>query len=359
MNIELNFSSNLLEWDKTINLREMPWKYERDPYKIWISEIILQQTRVAQGKDYYERFIKEFPDVHSLAIAPENKVFKLWEGLGYYSRCKNLIASAKFIDTNLNGKFPETYESLLELKGIGPYTASAIASFAYNLPHAVLDGNVFRVLARYFGMDTPINSQQGKKMYAAKAKDLLANNNPATYNQAIMDFGAIICKPASPLCSQCPLQNGCVAYQTNLVSKLPVNEKRIIKRKRYFHFLVVEYEGKIYVRKRSEKDIWQNLYEFLLIESTSILNERELLANEKFKNWFKGNQFEIIHKSDLLKQTLTHQIINGRFFCIHTLQPIKTVPDYELVKPEQLSSLPFPKFITSFLKDKNVSLNLF
>ena len=188
---------------------------------------------------------------------------------------------------------------------------------------------------------------------------LLANNDPATYNQAIMDFGATICKPVSPLCSQCPLQTGCIAYHTNMVSKLPVNEKKIKKRNRYFHFLVVEYEGKFYVKKRNEKDIWQNLYEFLLIESTSILNERELLENKQFKKWFEGNEFEITNKSGLSKQTLTHQVITGRFFFIHTSKPSQTLSDYELVKPDQFPSLPFPKFITSFLKDKNVSLNLF
>jgi A/G-specific adenine glycosylase len=194
-----DFTKKLMKWNQSSNNRAMPWKGEKDPYKIWLSEIILQQTRVEQGLGYYERFVKKFPTIKHLAKAPEQEVFKLWEGLGYYTRCKNLIATATFISKEKKGKFPDDYESILSLKGVGPYTAAAIASFAYNLPHAVIDGNVFRVLSRYFGISTPVDTAAGKKMYALLAKELLDKDEPGLYNQAIMDFGAVVCKPLQPL----------------------------------------------------------------------------------------------------------------------------------------------------------------
>ena len=197
------FSRILQKWNREKNTRQMPWKGEKDPYKIWLSEIILQQTRVEQGLNYYNNFIKTFPDVHKLAKAPEEKIFKLWEGLGYYTRCRNLIASARYISKELKGKFPDTYEEIKALKGVGPYTAAAISSFAFNLPHAVVDGNVFRVLARIFGISTPIDSTEGKKKFTELANKLLDKKQPGFYNQAIMDFGAVICKPAPCLQSLC------------------------------------------------------------------------------------------------------------------------------------------------------------
>jgi A/G-specific adenine glycosylase len=206
------FTQQLLKWDKKQNSRAMPWKGEKDPYKIWLSEIILQQTRVEQGLGYYNRFIAEFPTIHDLAKAPETKVFKLWEGLGYYTRCKNIIITARYISSELKGKFPVTYNDILKLKGVGPYTAAAIASFAFNLPHAVVDGNVFRVLARYFGIDTPIDSITGKKNFTVLANELIDKKIPGKYNQALMDFGAVLCKPQQPLCDTCPLKPNCSAY---------------------------------------------------------------------------------------------------------------------------------------------------
>jgi A/G-specific adenine glycosylase len=200
------FTKQLLHWNSTQNNRQMPWKGEKDPFKIWLSEIILQQTRVDQGRAYYDRFVSTFPNIKKLASASEKKVFKLWEGLGYYSRCKNLIATARFITKEKQGKFPETYEEILSLKGIGPYTAAAIASFAFNLPHAVVDGNVFRVLSRFFGIDIPVDNSNGKKIFSKLAESLLNSRQPGIYNQAIMDFGAVICKPQNPLCLSCPLK---------------------------------------------------------------------------------------------------------------------------------------------------------
>ena len=352
------FTSTLIKWNNTFNTRQMPWKGEKDPYKIWISEIILQQTRVQQGLDYYNRFINAFPDVESLANAPEEKIYKLWEGLGYYSRCKNLIITAKFIHGNLGGIFPKKYENILALKGIGSYTASAIASFAFNKPFAVVDGNVFRILSRFLGEETPINTSKGKKIYTEIAQELLDKKDPAQYNQAIMDFGALICKPSSPLCTECPLHSKCIAFRENKVSLLPVNEKIINLKKRFFNYLIVEYKCRFYIRKRIEKDIWQNLYEFILIESDSVMDTKSLLKNKKFTHIFKEENFKISNMSQNLSQKLTHQLINGRFFHIKTLKPLKLNENYNLINNEELKSLPLPKFIASYLTDKNVSLNL-
>lgn len=329
----------------------MPWKGEKNPYRIWISEIILQQTRVEYGIHYYNRFINEFPDVQSLAKASEDTVFKFWEGLGYYSRCRNLIASAKMIYENNGGIFPDTYEEILKLKGVGPYTASAIASFAFDLPHAVLDGNVFRVLSRFFGILLPVNSTEGKKVFSQKARTLLSNNPPAIYNQAIMDFGATICKPFLPLCEKCPLQMNCIAFKTNKIEAFPVKEKAPEKRKRYFNYLIIEYEGKYYIRKRTEKDIWQNLHEFLLIETNSLINENQLILNKDFKNQFNNIPFQIKNISEVSRQVLSHQIITGRFFQIKISKPLESDSNYQLISARNIQALAFPKFITAFLKD--------
>jgi len=344
------FSSALLLWNDTKNNRAMPWKGEKDPYKIWISEIILQQTRVQQGLVYYERFIHTFPDIKSLANASEKNIYKLWEGLGYYSRCKNLIATAKFIDKNLEGKFPERYEDILSLKGIGTYTASAIASFAFNQPYAVLDGNVFRVLARFFGKEIPVNTSEGKRFYADLSQSLLDKKNPGKYNQAIMDFGAVICKPALPLCFDCPLKKKCIAFSTNTVSELPINNSVNKQKDRFFNYLIVEYKKKFYVNKRIEKDIWQNLYEFILIETKSGVDENEILKNEKLLSLL-NDDFLIKSVSQKVSQKLTHQRINGRFIHVEIKKELSE-KSFFTVNKKQLKSLPFPKLIASYLTDK-------
>ena len=333
----------------------MPWKGEKDPYKIWLSEIILQQTRVEQGLDYYHRFVKTFPTVKHLARASETRVFKLWEGLGYYSRCKNLIATAKFINDQLGGRFPDKYEDILSLKGIGPYTAAAIGSFAFNLPYAVVDGNVYRVLSRFFGISVPTDSPKGKKLFSELASDLLDRKQPGIYNQALMDFGAVICKPQLPLCISCHLKNHCVSYTKGTVHQLPVKEKSITKKARWFYYLVVDFEGAVYVRKRDTKDIWENLYEFILIES----NEPLALGNfQPVKTLFSKTKFEVEHISGVYKQLLTHQTIRGQFIRLTIKEPLQ-LKDYKTVDEKALQKLPFPKFISNYLKDKNVSLNLF
>src|SRR5690349_13382057 len=280
------FSEKLIAWNKETNKRSMPWKGEKDPYKIWLSEIILQQTRVDQGLSYYNAFITSFPTVHDLANAPEEKVFKLWEGLGYYTRCKNLIASAKKISFDCDGTFPDTYETILELKGVGPYTAAAIASFAFNLPYAVVDGNVQRVLSRYFGINTPVDTTAGKKLYQDLAVSLLDVPEPGIYNQAIMDFGAIVCKPQNPLCSQCPQQEDCQAFNLGSVKDLPVKGKKLTRKHRWFYYFMIEKPGTTFIRKRTASDIWQNLHEFILHETS----DPETFPHKSYLKQLLGDQ---------------------------------------------------------------------
>lgn len=347
------FTSFLLEWNNSENDRSMPWKAEKDPYKIWLSEIILQQTRVAQGLAYYKKFITAFPTVQDLAIAPEQKVFKLWEGLGYYTRCKNLIASAKFISNERNGSFPDTYEDILALKGVGPYTAAAIASFAYQLPYAVVDGNVFRVLSRYFGISTPIDSTEGKKTFTLLANELLDTTLPGVYNQALMDFGAVICKPMLPLCNGCPLRPNCVAYNNRVVNLLPVKEKKIVKRMRWFYYIQAVHKGSVYVHKRAAKDIWENLYEFILVES-NVQQEADL---QLIKERLGDISFSLLDISRPYRQQLTHQNIHGQFIKIQVDKPLQ-LPGFEAVPVKKMSQLPFPKFIVNYLTDKKLTLNL-
>jgi A/G-specific adenine glycosylase len=343
------FLESLLKWNQFENTRAMPWKGEKDPYKIWISEIILQQTRVEQGRAYYDRFIKTWPDVKSLAGAPEQQVYKLWEGLGYYSRCRNLIASAKFINDELDGIFPAKYEDILRLKGIGNYTAAAVASFAFNLPYAVVDGNVSRVLARFFGIQTPIDTTGGKKIFTGLAGELIDRSDPASYNQAIMDFGAVICRPALPLCKNCPLQKKCIAYGEKLVDILPVKEKSVRNRERFFNYIIIEFRGKLYVTQRVQKDIWQNLYEFMLIENASLLPEKKFLEQKVFTSIFEGNDYTVTKISPVLGQKLTHQKITGRFFHVKIKTALTGLKNFQLATPRDLGQLPFPKFIASYL----------
>ena len=336
-------------WNRNSNKRSMPWKGEKDPYKIWLSEIILQQTRVEQGLNYYYSFISNFPTVHQLADAPEEKVFKLWEGLGYYSRCKNLIASAKTIVTERNGAFPNTYEGILALKGVGPYTAAAIASFAFNLPFAVVDGNVQRVLSRYFGITTPVDTTVGKKLYQQIAESLLDRKDPGNYNQAIMDFGAIICKPQNPLCTQCPQQFDCEAFKKGLIKDLPVKEKRLIKKHRWFYYFMIESPSAVYIRKRTGKDIWQNLHEFSLLETT---DPSPFPHHNFLKQLFGEQPFAVTMQSGIYIQQLTHQTIHGQFITVSTADNVNLPVDYIRVPKTELSAFAFPRMINMFLESE-------
>ena len=341
------FRALLLLWDRHQNTRKMPWKGEKDPYKIWLSEIILQQTRVEQGRKYYEKFIVVFPDIDKLAAAKDEKIYKLWEGLGYYSRCRNMIETARFISKKLNGKFPDEFENILSLKGVGNYTASAIASFAYNLPYAVVDGNVFRVLSRVFGIKKPIDSTEGKKFFSQLAFELLDKNKPGIYNQALMDFGAVICKPQNPGCNNCVLRGHCFAFKNDLVNKLPVKEKKIKITTRWFNYLVIESRGKIYIHKRTANDIWKNLHEFVLIETRRNASVDMVLAKAEKANILKKNSYKLLSVSPLSFQQLSHQKIHGRFIKI-TLKKEFVLPGFKPVSSKQLSSRAFPRFINSY-----------
>jgi len=326
----------------------MPWKGEKDPYKIWLSEIILQQTRVEQGLNYYNEFVRNFPDITKLAKAPEEKVFKLWEGLGYYSRCRNLIATAKYISRERNGVFPKTYEEIVDLKGVGPYTAAAISSFAFNLPHAVVDGNVFRVLSRIFGVDTPIDSTEGKKYFTQLANELIDKKQAGAYNQAIMDFGAMICKPV-PQCDQCVFNKSCYALLNGKINELPVKEKKISIKKRWFYYLLIEHKNHLAIRQRTTKDIWQQLYEFPMIENAQDVEQGKILARAEKQNWFIPGKYEVVTLSPVYKQQLSHQLIAGRFIHIR----VKYKPnqaDWQWVSETGLGKFAFPRVINQYLE---------
>lgn len=342
-----DFTRKLMRWNRKENRRQMPWKGESDPYKIWLSEVMLQQTRVEQGWAYYEKFIKAFPTISHLARADGQLVFKMWEGLGYYSRCKNLLATARIIANNHEGRFPDTYEEIIKLKGIGPYTAAAIASFAFNENRAVVDGNVQRVISRYFGISTPVDSTQGKRLYNDMAQTLIDENHPGAYNQAIMDFGATICKPKNPLCSDCVQSRECVAFNNGYVNRLPVKEKVLKVKTRWFYYFIIEDGNSVYIRKREEKDIWQNLHEFVLLEKDE---PDEDPARDYLDGLLKRRPYIIRHVSELHSQQLTHQRIHGKFFVISLKPGIRLPGNYMLVKKKQISEYAFPKFINSFLE---------
>lgn len=339
------FVQGLLKWDSMENKRSMPWKGEKDPYRIWLSEIILQQTRVEQGLKYYEKFITIFPDVRSLAEAPPEKVFKLWEGLGYYSRCRNLIASARFISEELNGIFPSDHASILNLKGVGSYIAAAISSFAYNLPHAVLDGNVFRVLSRICGIETPIDTSAGKKEFSILAQSMLPDGKAAVYNQAIMDFGAVICKPV-PLCSQCFFNAHCRAFISGKQDILPVKEKKISVKKRWFTYFITSCKGNVLIHQRTSSDIWKELFEFPVIESDDILRAHD--QRELFEKQY-GFTYRLV-SSFKSEQKLTHQLIHFDLLKVE-VNEMRKIADYKWIKISELDQYAFPKTLQKFIAE--------
>jgi A/G-specific adenine glycosylase len=348
------FAKRLLEWNQTGNTRSMPWKGEKDPYRIWLSEIILQQTRVEQGRAYYERFLKAFPTIHRLASASPKKVFKFWEGLGYYNRCKNLLQTAETISKEHNGKFPSSYTELLKLKGVGPYTASAIASFAFNLPHAVVDGNVERVLSRYFGESTPVDATNGKNFYTRLANNLLDKKQPGLYNQAIMDFGAVICKPQNPDCFHCVQNKHCIAFKQKRIDDFPVKKKAVEKKNRWFCYFIISLNGRVYIRRRTEKDIWSNLYEFILLETNQLTRVEALMQSGLAKNIFEKRQRTVAKASEIQKQLLTHQTIYTRFITVRVKNEIPALADYLLVNEKEIERYPFPKSIAEYIRQKQV-----
>lgn len=333
----MKFNSVLNNWYSK-NKRDLPWRKTKDPYKIWLSEIILQQTQIVQGLPYYEAFTRNYPTVFDLAKASESEVLKLWQGLGYYSRARNLYFTAKYISETLNGVFPTTYNDLKNLKGVGDYTASAIASICYNLPTAVVDGNVYRVLSRYFGVDIPINSTEGIKTFKALATELIDRHNPGDYNQAIMEFGARQCKPKNPDCITCPLNESCIAYHEGTISALPVKLKKTKISIKHFNFLVfISNDGKTHFEERTKKGIWQNLYQFPLIETK---NEASDITNtDAFKDFSEHNYIEVtLYNKAPLIHKLSHQHLYTKFWIIETEKldrtaiPIGTLKDYPTSK---------------------------
>ncbi|ARV15497.1 A/G-specific adenine glycosylase [Polaribacter sp. SA4-12] len=341
----MKFSNILIYWYLQNN-RELPWRSTKNAYFIWLSEIMLQQTRVAQGLSYYLKFTEAFPTVFDLAKADESTVLKMWQGLGYYSRARNLHFSAKLIANELKGEFPSTYNEIIKLKGIGDYTASAIASICFDEPTAVVDGNVYRVLSRYFGIKTPINSSAGIKEFKALAQSLIDKTQSGTFNQAIMDFGALHCKPQNPLCETCPFSDSCVALEKKLIKELPVKEKKIKVRKRYFNFLVIKTDdNKTILSERKGKGIWQGLYQFPLIESETTIDKEELISSEEFINLFPSettlslfNKKEIVHK-------LSHQHLYTQFWIVETKNSSEVNINWN-----EIEKYPVPVLIANFLE---------
>ena len=345
--IDMNeFADKLIDWYAEYK-RELPWRDTKEPYRIWISEIILQQTRVAQGYDYYIRFVRRFPDVFALADADGDEVMKYWQGLGYYSRARNLHAAARSVKEA--GAFPTTYEGVRALKGVGDYTAAAICSFAYDMPCAVVDGNVYRVLSRWMGIDTPIDSTQGKKLFAQLADELMDKHRPALYNQAIMDFGALQCTPASPDCVSCPLADGCAALSQGKVDVLPVKQHKTKVTDRYFNYIYVRTGGHTYIRKRTGNDIWKNLYEPLLIETEEDQTGNDKAILQKLQEVF-GNREGVFFRPvrQGVRHVLSHRIIHANFY--ELVLPVESVSiaGYQRVAEEDLYKFAVSNLVYQF-----------
>lgn len=343
----MNFTKTLTYW-YSINKRDLPWRRTKNPYNIWLSEIIMQQTQIAQGLPYYQSFIEEFPTVFDLANTNEEAVLKLWQGLGYYSRARNLHHTAKYIANDLKGEFPDNYLELLKLKGIGDYTASAIASICFDESTAVVDGNVYRLLSRYFGIDIPINSTEGIKYFKNLAQSLLPKHDVGDYNQAVMDFGARQCKPKSPNCTICPLNIGCIAYRDNLTDKLPVKINKTKIKKKYINFVVfVSEDGNTVLEKRTENGIWKNLYQFPLIETKRRMTFEDLKSHSRIQQIPAKsepvitlyNEKEIVHK-------LSHQHLYTSFWIVNV-----NYLSNNFISTSQINDYPVPILISRFIDD--------
>lgn len=339
----------LTAWYKQ-SRRELPWRGSRDPYKIWVSEVILQQTRVQQGIDYFHNFLQSFPDVKSLALAPEEEVLKVWQGLGYYSRARNMHHAAGTILAKHGGKFPRDYDAIRNLKGIGDYTAAAIASIAFDLPHAVVDGNVFRVLSRLFGIATPIDTNTGKKEFYRLAQLLLDTAHPGEFNQALMEFGAIQCLAVQPLCHDCPLSEKCHAFIHQTVSSFPVKSKQTKQKERYLNYLYLHRGAQLFLEKRGDKDIWRNMYQFPLIETGAPEPPEAVIGSAAWQAILPhpGYTIETIFPERI--HLLTHQRLHIRFFAVETGRG--AVSDRLVaVDREEIARYPVPKPIENFLTD--------
>lgn len=342
------FLSNRLTSWYLQNKRDLPWRKTRKPYQIWLSEIMLQQTRIEQGLPYYHKFIKAYPTVFDLANASSNEVLKLWQGLGYYSRARNLHETAKYVAFELGGVFPGNYKGLLKLKGVGDYTASAIASICYNEPVAVVDGNVYRVLSRIFEIDTPINSTAGIKEFKKLAQELLNKEDPATFNQAIMEFGALHCKPQNPKCDSCPFNDKCLAFKNEKIKELPVKLKKTKIKKRFFNYLVFNLDGdKTILEQRTGKGIWSGLYQFPLVESEKLVKENELVSLEAFKRSISNSRVELkLYNEVPVIHKLSHQHLFTRFWLVNSDEKEENSVDLQ-----EVLKYPVPVLIENFLNE--------
>lgn len=346
------FNAQILDWYGR-NKRDLPWRQSRNPYHIWLSEIILQQTRVNQGLPYYMAFINTYPTVHDLAKADEREVLRVWQGLGYYSRARNLHKCAKIISENHGGIFPKTFDELLKLPGIGSYTAAAIASIAFGQRVAVVDGNVYRVLSRIFGIDDDISSGKGQKIFQQKANELISDTQPDEFNQAIMEFGALQCVPKNPDCDNCPFSNDCFAKENDLQSQLPVKIKKVKVRKRYFHYLVFEAEGQLALKERPGNDIWQGLYDFHLVEGEQQMTWEELADSDIMR--LMNSEIVTIDESLEYKHILTHQRIFAKFYNVRIKDraSLQKLSDYDLAyyTLNDVLDLPKPVLVSTYLNE--------
>lgn len=347
---QLLFSIKILTWYKH-NKRDLPWRGISDPYKVWISEIILQQTRIDQGISYYYNFIKRFPNIESLASATEDEVLKIWQGLGYYSRARNLFFGAKQILNNFNGIFPDQSKNLKKIKGIGEYTAAAISSIVYNEKIAAIDGNVYRVLSRCFGIETPIDTTEGQKQFKILANQLIDQKNPGDFNQAVMEFGALHCKPKNPDCTSCIFKNECQAFLTNTINVLPVKSKKTKQRNRYFNYLVINHNNSLIFKKRTKNDIWKNLFDFPLIETTKKTSIEKLSKSTQWNKMFNSQEISLNKVSKEYLHILTHQRIYVRFIHI-SLKSEKILPsDFISIDKKNTFELAVPKIIEKYMSE--------
>ena len=344
----MNVSKIIQKWYLE-NQRELPWRHTSDPYKIWVSEIILQQTRVNQGIDYYNKFVENFPNVFILANSPIDKVFKIWQGLGYYSRAGNMHLTAKIIVDKYQGAFPHDQKELIKLKGIGDYTSAAISSIAFGMPYAVVDGNVSRFLSRYYGIDIPVNSSLGKKTFQKLAAEILDRKNPGLYNQAVMELGAIVCLPKNPLCPACTLSAECIAFNTGSIMLFPQKLQNRKIKDRYFNYLLIRKGPNIFINQRISQDIWKMLYEFPLIETFEKRNPEEILLFDKWISFFTGSSHILKTVSRVFNHKLTHQVIHTRFFEIEVENDF-VLPGYLEISTKNIDNYAFPKVIDNYLK---------
>lgn len=342
----MNFSDKLVSWYQD-NKRDLPWRNTNNAYHIWLSEIILQQTRVLQGIPYYLSFLNTFPTVEDLAVASEDKVLKMWQGLGYYSRARNLHFTAKDIVNNFGGEFPKDYMKVLGLKGVGTYTAAAITSFAFNMPYAVVDGNVIRVLSRVFGVSIPFDTSAGKNHFQKLAQDLLIDKDAAIYNQAIMEFGSIHCKPKLPKCLCCPMQDFCIAYATNSISELPVKSKKIKVKHRFIHYLIIEQEKNIFLWKR-KSGIWTGLYEFPFLEFSDKIEDNIVMKSSKWAQIFLNSNFDVKSVSEEFIHILSHQKIYAKFWQVKAVGVV--LKEYDIITKDSLLEFPVSRLIEKYFE---------